>query len=70
MRKKGGFYLYFTGGFSILLLSCHLQTHKYRGILSVCHPHVVGYFFLDNLFGNDLVPQFCRFNIGIPYSPI
>ena len=69
-EEKERFYLYFTGGFSILLLSCHLLTHKYRGILSVHHPCVVGYFFLDNLFESNLVPQFCRFDIGIPCGPI
>ena len=50
---KERFYLYFTGGFTILLLSCCLQTHKYRGILSVHRPHVVGSS-LDNLFENGI----------------
>ena len=70
MRKRGdSIYISFTDNFSILQSSYHLQTHKYRGILSVHRPRVVG-FSLDNLFENGLVPRFCRFDIGIAYSPI
>ena len=70
MRKRGdSIYISLTDDFSILQSSYRLQTHKYHGILSVHHPCVVG-FSLDNLFENGLVPQFCRFDIGIAYSPI
>ena len=70
MRKRGGsIYISFTDDFSILQSNYHLQTHKYRGILSVHCPHVVGSS-LDNLFENGLVPRFCRFDIGIAYSLI
>ena len=69
MRKRGDSIYIFMGDVSILQSSYHLQTHKCRGILSVHHPFVVG-FFLDSLFESGPVPQFCRFDIDTLCNPI